>query len=313
MRVLFVSGMDFAFSLNKRYKFVISVFFVILLLILFGSISNNTPQQKISLSIRLLTSPLPATRTCLDTYDTKERHRSDFRSASVNYSYPVTVDYWVRGKTGFEIGGPSIQAWGALGVYDQATKMDIGNYAASSLWESGVKDGAVFMWKNQSKGVKYIRDATNLAGLPANFYDFFLASDVIEHIANPFKALLEWIRILKPGGYLLIIAPFSNVTFDHKRSITPIEHLIGDYRNQTSEADLSHLDEILQLHDLEKDYPAGGFDAFKFRSQNNLIHRALHQHVFDHELLYHIYTCLCLKVEVQYTWHYHQLIIGQKK
>ena len=305
--------MNFAYFINKRYKFVTVVFVIILFLMIFGSIWDNTPHQTISPFNRLVIIPSLSSRTCLDTYDTKQRHRSDFRSARVNYTFPFTLDYWVRSKTGFEVGGPSELTWGALGVYNLATKMDIGNYATNTLWESGIKDGAVFMWKNQPKGVKYIRDATNLVGIPTDSYDFVLASDVIEHIANPFKALVEWVRIVKPGGYLLIIAPFSNVTFDHKRSITRIEHLIEDYRNQTSEADLSHLDEVLRLHDLKKDYAAGDFNSFKIRSENNLVHRALHQHVFDHELLYHIYTCLCLDVEMQYTWNYHQLIIGRKK
>lgn len=226
---------------------------------------------------------------------------------------PPSLDYWVKNKVGFEIGGPSLQTWAGLGVYEQAAKIDVTNFAVNTLWEQGLKDGSVFQWKNQPKGIQYIRDATDLSGIPTNHYDFVLASHVIEHIANPFKALLEWRRILRPGGFLMIIAPFKNATFDHQRQTDRIEHLIKDYRSQTTEEDLSHLEEILRLHDLSRDPPAGNIDSFRIRSKNNFENRGLHHHVYDQELLYYMYLCLDLNVNIQFTWSLNQLIIGQKK
>ena len=62
----------------------------------------------------------------------------------------------------------------------------------------------------------------------------------------------------------------QNVTFDHKRGIVPMEHLIKDYYRQTSEADLSHLSDILRLHDLSKDPPAGDIKSFQLRVEKKL-------------------------------------------
>jgi SAM-dependent methyltransferase len=230
----------------------------------------------------------------------------------VHRAPPTNLNYWVQNKTGFEIGGPSENTFGSLGVYDVAAKVDVTNFAADTLWEKGLKDGSPFLWKNQSKGTQYIRDAVDLHGIPNELYDFVAASHVLEHIANPFKALLEWLRILRSGGLLILITPLKAVTFDHKRDIVRIEHLINDYHNQTSEADLSHLDEILRLHDIGSDTAAVDLRTFKARSEKNFQNRALHQHVYDQELLYYIFKCLNLDVKIQITWSSSDLIIGQK-
>ena len=265
------------------------------------------------------TSPLPlpayssSPKTCLDTNDASAPRQSLFHLSMVHFTVPSTLSYWVQNKTGFEIGAPSLTTWGHLGVYDSSRSIDVTNFASNTLWESGLSEGAPFTWKDLPKGKQFIREAVNLHGIPDGQYDFVCASDVLEHIANPIKALLEWIRILRPGGLLLIIVPFKNVTFDHKRNITSLEHLILDYRQQTTEDDKTHFDEILRLHDLTKDAAAGNFDEFKARSEKNFQHRGLHQHVFNQELLYHLFICLNLEIKVQFTWDYHNLIIGQKR
>jgi SAM-dependent methyltransferase len=41
-------------------------------------------------------------------------------------------------------------------------------------------------------------------------YDFCFASHVLEHIANPLKALQGWIRIVKPGGHIILVLPEKN-------------------------------------------------------------------------------------------------------
>ncbi|CAF3793531.1 unnamed protein product [Rotaria socialis] len=231
----------------------------------------------------------------------------------VHISSPAVINVWVENKTGFEIGGPSPSTWGFFHVYDVAKKVDVTNFASNTLWESGLTDGSPFMWKNKTKGRQYLRDAVDLTGIPDEYYDFVLASHALEHIANPFKALLEWLRITRSRGVLLLLLPLKERTFDHKRSIVLLEHLVNDYHNKTNEADLSHLEEILHLHDLILDPPAGTIDTFKARSEKNFQNRGLHQHVYDQELLYYIFVCLNLDIKSQFTWDIHQLIIGQKR
>jgi hypothetical protein len=56
-------------------------------------------------------------------------------------------------------------------------------------------------------------------------------------------------KSLKNNGILLFVLPQKEGTFDHKRSVTTIKHLIEDFENDIDEDYLSHLPEILKLHD----------------------------------------------------------------
>jgi SAM-dependent methyltransferase len=40
-----------------------------------------------------------------------------------------------------------------------------------------------------------------------NTVDFVISSHVIEHFYDPVKTIEEWLRVVKPGGYVFIIAP----------------------------------------------------------------------------------------------------------
>jgi hypothetical protein len=88
---------------------------------------------------------------------------------------------------------------------------------------------------------------------------------------------------------MLLILPDARLTFDHRRPITSFQHLLDDYRNGTGEDDLTHLEEILALHDLSRDPQARGPEEFRSRSLRNLENRALHQHIFDAALLQQIF------------------------
>jgi SAM-dependent methyltransferase len=123
-----------------------------------------------------------------------------------------------------------------------------------------------------------------------------ISSNCLEHIANPLKALTEWIRIIKPGGLILLVLPDKETNFDHNRPITTLGHLIDDYHRNVGEEDLTHLQEILELHDLPMDPPAGTYEDFKARSLLNLENRALHHHVFNISLLRDICEQIHLRI-----------------
>jgi hypothetical protein len=65
------------------------------------------------------------------------------------------------------------------------------------------------------------------------------------------------------------VLPNKDHTFHWQRPVTILEHIIDDYENQTAEDDFTHVDEILKLHDLSKDLPAGNPEQFRSRSANN--------------------------------------------
>jgi SAM-dependent methyltransferase len=100
-------------------------------------------------------------------------------------------------------------------------------------------------------------------------------------IANPIAALHEWKRVLKPGASMLLVAPHRIGTFDWKRPVTSLAHLREDFARSTPETDLTHLPEILSLHDLTRDLPAGDLTRFEARCRKNFENRGMHHHVFD--------------------------------
>ena len=50
-------------------------------------------------------------------------------------------------------------------------------------------------------------DAQEMAGVPDAHFDFVHSSHCLEHMVDARAALASWIRIVKPGGYLVITVP----------------------------------------------------------------------------------------------------------
>lgn len=170
-------------------------------------------------------------------------------------------------------------------VYVLAQSIDNCNFATNTTWSQG-EAGRTFRYlPDREPGLQYIHDATHLASIRDRSYDFLLASHILEHVANPLLALEEFHRVLKPGGSVLVLVPNQKYTFDHRRPVTDFAHLKADHAANTDEDDLTHLDEILALHDLEMDAPAGSPEEFRARCLRNRENRCMHHHVFDLDVL----------------------------
>lgn len=57
--------------------------------------------------------------------------------------------------------------------------------------------------------IDLICDITNIPE-PSCSFDLILCSEVFEHLPDPLKALDEFARLLKPGGKLIVTAPFAS-------------------------------------------------------------------------------------------------------
>lgn len=197
----------------------------------------------------------------------------------------------LEGKRGLEIGGPSAIFSPATPngyvppIYAIAASVDNCNFATNTTWSQG-EAGRTFRYLDGvAPGMQYIHDAADLAAIADNAYDFLLASHILEHVANPLRALGEFRRVLKPKGHLLIAVPNRLRTFDHRRPVTQFAHLEADFAANMGEDDMTHLEEILLLHDLEMDKPAGSPEEFRARCLRNAKVRCMHHHVFDLALL----------------------------
>ncbi len=225
------------------------------------------------------------------------------------------VENYFQNRHGLEIGGPSsiFEAKGFLPLYDQVKVLDGINYASKTVWTGEIDVENGFIVEGCRAGEQYISDAVDLSAIKDRQYDFIISSNVIEHIANPLRAVEEWLSVLKPGGALLIVAPRKESNFDHRRDIVKFSHLLEDYHNKTGEDDLTHLDEIMKLHDLDQDKPAGSREQFYERSLNNYENRCLHQHVYDMNVLEEIYNYFNLTAIYRISYEYGYVLVGRKE
>lgn len=67
--------------------------------------------------------------------------------------------------------------------------------------------------------------------LEDNSVDFVINAHVIEHFYDPIKSIKEWLRVVRPGGYVFIIAPHKERTFDKDRPRTTLAELIDRHEH----------------------------------------------------------------------------------
>lgn len=96
----------------------------------------------------------------------------------------------------------------------------------------------------------YVEDGFVLTSLPDWSQDFVIANHVLEHAPNPLRVLVNWARVLRPGGSMLLSVPIAENCFDRGREATSIEHLREDYLadpHELSRRNLAHYFEWLAI------------------------------------------------------------------
>jgi SAM-dependent methyltransferase len=184
------------------------------------------------------------------------------------------------GRRGVEIGGPS--GSGRI-LYASAATIDNVIFSRETVWST--HDSGTYRYFEGKTGRVIIHDAVDISSVASGTYDFLFASHSLEHIANPLKALKEWIRITVTGGHIVLILPEKSQCFDHRRRVSEFSTLLSQYNAGVGEDDLSTLPEILANHDLSMDRAAGTPEQFRARSLENYKNRCLHHYVYSPALL----------------------------
>ena len=239
-----------------------------------------------------------------------------------HWAFPKRSRYYdhyrqlIETGTGLEVGGPSriFSARGNVPIYVDAMHIDNCNFRADTVWEGSIDSGRTFSFnKNRAPGRQYISEATDLSEINDASYDYLISSHCIEHLANPLLGLSEWIRVVKPGGMLVLVFPHKDGTFDHRRPVTTMAHLQEDRDANTGEDDMTHLEEVLELHDYARSPGVGGVEEFRQRSLNNLENRCLHHHVFDTSLAVQIIDHMQLQIHAVELFHPFHIAITARK
>lgn len=219
----------------------------------------------------------------------------------------------LKDKEGLELGGPSV-FFHPSGIYTVPKKLDNVIFTESTLWNVTKKNTDYTFNGKTVPGKVFISDIVDLNIIKDKSYDFIFASHILEHVVNPLKGLSEITRVLKDDGICILILPWKETTFDHKRPISSFSKLLDNYNNNRDEVYIDdYLPEIKEFYDLSRDPPAGTMEQFLERCKKNYENRALHVHVFDFNLIEE-----CLKyfnykiIDTQFVKPYHQIVVGQK-
>lgn len=142
---------------------------------------------------------------CLGQYQHEEMK---FRESALAHKY-------LDGLSGLEIGGSAHNQFGL-----RTKNVDF----VASL-ETEFKQDEIRMC-GEALAVDIVAPGDALP-VPDESQDFVISSHVIEHFFDPIKTLKEWLRVIRHGGYVYIIAPHKERTFDKDRPRTCLEELVA--------------------------------------------------------------------------------------
>jgi SAM-dependent methyltransferase len=220
------------------------------------------------------------------------------------------------GKLGLEIGGPSqfFDSNNLCPIYELCENLDNVNFSSKTKWEGSITTGETFKYCNTKKcGTQFLLESSELAGIPSLKYDFILSCHSLEHNANVIKTLREWYRVLKSDGYLLLVLPDKQYTFDKNREFTTFDHILEDERNNVPESDETHFNEVLERHYFIRDIAQESKKSFHNWVINNYQNRGVHHHVFNEKLVKEIANYLNLKLLFSGSYPPHHLVFLLKK
>ncbi len=127
-------------------------------------------------------------------------------------------------------------------------------------------------------------DANEITKFVKEKFNYVFSAHCLEHMRDPYKALGEWWRLLKPGGYLYLVVPDEDLyeqgvfpsrwNADHKHTFTvsktaswsPVSINILDLVKKLPDAEILKI-EIqddrydYSLHDVDQTFQDNGYDA----------------------------------------------------
>ncbi len=140
-------------------------------------------------------------------------------------------------------------------------------------------------------------DTGDLSSLAGAELDFFVANDVIEHLANPVQFLVAVHAVMRPGSLLFLTAPDRDYTWDVGRKPTSNRHLWREYEARVSEVDDAHILEFVRTSTDDVVPPAGPARDALIRSHRE---RSVHVHIWDQDGFDRFLEFACARVPLHF-------------
>jgi SAM-dependent methyltransferase len=133
--------------------------------------------------------------------------------------------------------------------------------------------------------VDIVDDGEKLATVAAESQDFIIANHFLEHTEDPIGTIETHLGKVKPGGVLFYAVPDKRFTFDFRRPVTPIEHMVADHEEGPERSRARHFREWSRFV-LEHDPPADADTGWEERQieavagQLEAQNYSIHMHVW---------------------------------
>jgi SAM-dependent methyltransferase len=150
-----------------------------------------------------------------------------------------------------------------LQVYCEGVGLDIGCGSTDGHKGYGEEN------KIKNTAIGFDRGFTNLTGYANDLHwfkdgslDYIFSSHLLEHIEKPEMTLLEWWRVLKDGGMLVMYLPLKDhypsagsefANKDHKHDLDPIV-ILGWLRRINAVFDIVHIAECIENDEYSFDF-----------------------------------------------------------
>jgi predicted SAM-dependent methyltransferase len=103
---------------------------------------------------------------------------------------------------------------------------------------------------NRLVPVDVVDDGETLAQIPDDSQDFVIASHFLEHCEDPIGAIKADLRVIRPGGTLLLALPDRRYGIDRHREPTSLEHVVNDHEHGPTTSRVQHYREWVRLVDV---------------------------------------------------------------
>lgn len=130
--------------------------------------------------------------------------------------------------------------------------------------------------------VDVVDDGESLATVPAASQDFIIANHFLEHCEDPIGTIETHLAKLNPGGVLFYAVPDKRYTFDFRRPVTPLEHMVADHEQGPERSRSEHYREWATLVDETPDTDGETPEEWAVRRARELedAKYSIHMHVW---------------------------------
>jgi SAM-dependent methyltransferase len=127
--------------------------------------------------------------------------------------------------------------------------------------------------------VDVVDDGERLTTISEDSQDFIIANHFLEHCENPIRTIETHLGKIKPGGILFYAVPDMRFTFDFRRPVTSLEHMVGDYEEGPERSRAEHYEQWTQKVIIEEG-----------QSEEQVISRARELEASAYSIHMHVWT-----------------------